>query len=335
MIEKTRKSTSIFKIYQRKFFQKRYAKISWYIVIFLVFIAIFAPFIANNKPYIMKYNHKIYFPLFEDIFPFSLFIKYPELRNKRIKALKVDFAIYPPIPYSPYEYNLDDILLPPSRKHLLGTDDQGRDILARIIYGTRISLSVGIVAVSIYTIIGIILGIIAGYFGGIVDMIISRLIEVMMCFPVFFLILTVLAFLGPSIYNIMLVIGLTGWTGIARIIRGEVLRFRNQEFVLSARAIGSNNLYIMSRHILPNAIPPVLVSVSFGIASAILVESSLSFLGFGVQPPTPSWGSILAQSRDYMDIAWWLTIFPGAMIFITITAYNLIGQAIQDILKEN
>ena len=329
------KNISILSIYKAKFLKNRNAKISLYIVTFLIFIAIFSPFIANNKPFIMKYNEKIYFPIFEDIFPFNLVFKYEDIRGKNIKNLDTDFAIYPIIPFSPYEYNLDSILLPPSFKHLLGTDDQGRDVLSRIIYGARISLSVGIIAVGIYTIIGIILGLLAGYFGGIIDIIISRLIEVMMCFPVFFLILTVLAFLGPSIYNIMLVIGFTGWTGIARIIRGEVLRFRNLEFVLSARSIGSNNTYIMIKHILPNAIPPVLVSISFGIASAILVESSLSFLGFGVQPPIPSWGSILAQSRDYMDIAWWLTIFPGAMIFITITAYNLIGQAIQDIIKEN
>lgn len=233
-------------------------------------------------------------------------------------------------PYSPTEYDLGSILLPPSSHHLLGTDEEGRDTLSRMIYGSRISLSVGFVAVSIYVSIGILLGALAGYFGGLVDIIISRLTEVMLCFPTFFLILTVLAFIGPSLYNIMIVIGITGWTGIARLVRGEFLKLRHQDFVTAAEATGASTPRLIFRHILPNSLAPVLVSATFGISSAILVESSLSFLGFGVQPPTASWGEILSQSRDFIDIAWWLTLFPGLAIFMTITAYNLVGEGLRD-----
>jgi peptide/nickel transport system permease protein len=202
--------------------------------------------------------------------------------------------------------------------------------MARMIHGTRISLSVGFVAVSIYTVIGIFLGALAGFYGGRVDMVISRLIEVMMCFPTFFLILTVLAFLPPSIYNIMVVLGLTGWTGVARLVRGEFLKQRKIDYVSAAKVVGASDLRIIFYHILPNSLAPVLVSATFGIAGAILTESALAYLGFGVPPPTPSWGEILSQSKQYIDFAWWLTIFPGVAIFITITAYNLVGEGLRD-----
>lgn len=233
-------------------------------------------------------------------------------------------------PYSPTEYDLDSILLGPSRAHLFGTDDQGRDVLSRIIFGARISLSVGFVAVSIYVAIGIIMGALAGYYGGWVDVAVSRFIEIMMCFPTFFLILAILAFVGPSIYNIMIVIGITGWTGIARLIRGEFLRLKDQEFVLAAKATGASDARIIFRHLLPNSLAPVLVSASFGVASAILAESSLSFLGFGVPPYVASWGGMLSASREYMDVAWWLTLIPGVAIFVTITSYNLVGEGLRD-----
>ncbi len=233
-------------------------------------------------------------------------------------------------PYSPTAYDLNATLVAPSPAHLLGTDEEGRDVLSRMIYGTRISLSVGLISVILYVAIGIFLGALAGYFGGWVDVIISRAIEIMICFPTFFLILAVLAFIGPSLYNIMIVIGITSWPGIARLVRGEFLRLRRQPFVLAGKVAGASSARLIFRHILPNSLAPVLVSATFGIASAILVESSLSFLGFGVQPPTPSWGEILSQSRDFMDIAWWLALFPGLAIFISITAYNLVGEGLRD-----
>lgn len=233
-------------------------------------------------------------------------------------------------PYSPTAYDLDQILFPPSWAHPFGTDEEGRDLLSRLIFGSRISLSVGFIAVVLYVSIGVILGAVAGYYGGLVDSVISRAIEIMICFPTFFLILAVLAFVGPSLYNIMAVIGLTSWPGIARLVRGEFLKLRSQDFVTAGRVIGASTSRLIFRHILPNSLAPVLVSATFGVASAILVESGLSFLGFGVQPPTPSWGEALSQSRDFMDIAWWLALFPGFAIFLTITAYNLVGEGLRD-----
>jgi peptide/nickel transport system permease protein len=217
-----------------------------------------------------------------------------------------------------------------STPHWMGTDESGRDVLCRMIWGGRVSLSVGIVAVAIYVTIGIIVGALAGYFRGICDLLLSRIIEVVICFPSFFLILTIVAMVGPGLFNIMVVIGLTGWTGIARLVRGEFLRLVDQEFVLAGRALGYSPMRLIFRHVLPNAMAPVLVSATFGVAGAILTESALSFLGLGISKPTPSWGSLLADGREALDHAPWLIHFPGLAIFITITAYNLIGEAMRD-----
>ncbi|MBN2331764.1 MAG: ABC transporter permease [Deltaproteobacteria bacterium] len=235
-------------------------------------------------------------------------------------------------PYDPGAINLQSILLPPGADHLLGTDELGRDILSRMIWGARISLKVGFVAVGIATLIGTFLGTMAGYFGGIVDTMIMRLVDLMLCFPSFFLILTVIAMLEPSIWNIMAVIGITGWMGVARLIRAEILSIREREFILAARSQGASNLRIIMQHILPNAMAPVLVSATLGVAGAILTESALSFLGIGVQPPTPSWGNMLTAGKDNLEYAWWLSLFPGLAILITVLGYNLLGEGIRDAL---
>lgn len=296
-------------------------------------VALLAPLIANNKPYFYSHQGEWTYPILQDVYFLGRYFSYPEFNDMDFRHLSLERGealLMPPIPYSATEYDLDQALVPPNLDHIMGTDEQGRDIAARMIYGAQVSLSVGLVAVGIYVLIGLIVGAIAGYFGGWVDLGISRVIEIVMCFPTFFLILAVLAFLDPSVVNIMIVIGITGWTGIARLVRGEFLKLKNQEFVQSARALGYSVQRIIFRHILPNALSPVLVSVTFGIASAVLVESSLSFLGFGVQPPTPSWGDILSQSREFMDIAWWLMLFPGVAIFVTVTAFNLVGEGLRD-----
>jgi peptide/nickel transport system permease protein len=199
-----------------------------------------------------------------------------------------------------------------------------------MIHGASISLKVGFVAVGIALVVGLFFGSLAGYYGGVTDVLISRFIEVVMCFPFFFLILAVIAFLPPSIFNIMVVIGVTRWTSIARYARGEFMKIKKQDYAQAARALGASDRKVIFRHILPNSITPVLVTATFGIANAILIEAALSFLGLGVQPPTASWGGILAAAREFVAVAWWLATFPGLAIFLTVTAYNLAGEALRD-----
>ena len=235
-------------------------------------------------------------------------------------------------PYDPSFINVDTLLLPPSWTHLMGTDALGRDVFSRILFGGRVSLWVGFVAVGIATSIGLVLGLVSGYFGRIVDEIIMRGVDVMLCFPSFFLILAVIAFLEPSLTNIMIVIGLTSWMGVARLVRAETLTIRERDYVLAARAAGAGPGRIIFRHILPNAIAPVLVSATLGVAGAILTESSLSFLGLGVQPPDASWGNMLLEGKEVLGIAWWLSVFPGLAILFTVLGYNLLGESLRDLL---
>lgn len=328
------KRKAFYRIIFERFWKSRLNRVGFVFVMAMLVLLVAAPLIANNKPYYYVHAGRLTFPILKDVFPFSTFVDYPELRDVNFRELSKDPGErlwLPPIPYSPSEYDLDQILMPPSAAHWMGTDDQGRDVAARMVYGAQVSLLVGVVAVVISLCVGIVIGALAGYFGGRTDLVLSRLIEVVMCFPTFLLILTILAVLEePKIIYIMFVIGLTGWTGIARLVRGEFLKLRDQDFVTSTRALGLSTWRIIFRHILPNALSPVMVSATFGVASAILVESSLSFLGFGVQPPTPSWGQILSLSREFMDIAWWLMVFPGFAIFFTITAFNLVGEGLRD-----
>ena len=236
---------------------------------------------------------------------------------------------------SPYNYkNIDvqNILMPPSSTHFFGTDDLGRDVCSRMIWGARISLAVGFVSVGISTLIGITLGALAGYYGKFVDIIIMRFVDIMLCIPGFFLILAVIAFLGPNIFNIMIIIGLTSWMGVARLVRAEFLSLKEREFVLGAKASGASDFRIIFIHILPNALSPVFISAVLGVAAAVLLESSLSFLGLGIQPPTPSWGNILTEGKSNIEIAWWLSVFPGLAILITVLGYNLLGEGLRDAL---
>jgi peptide/nickel transport system permease protein len=235
-------------------------------------------------------------------------------------------------PYNPDMINVDALLQAPSAAHLMGTDALGRDVFSRILFGGRVSLWVGFVAVGIATAIGLVLGLVSGYFGRLVDEVIMRGVDVMLCFPSFFLILAVIAFLEPSLTNIMIVIGLTGWMGVARLVRAETLTIRERDYVLAARAAGAGSGRIIFRHILPNAIGPVLVSATLGVAGAILTESSLSFLGLGVQPPDASWGNMLLEGKEVLGIAWWLSVFPGLAILVTVLGYNLLGESLRDLL---
>ncbi|MHB9069851.1 MAG: ABC transporter permease [Sedimentisphaerales bacterium] len=385
--------------YSRKTWGTSYSQLVWqqfssnyvnlvcmWFLIFLFTVAVFAPFIANDKPLVIHIDGKVYFPLFSSLTAndYSVFLAAiagvcmvllirwnnrnvdPFLRagvlwrqvyicltvfvicitsvqtllprklnatdyKSMLRSGQATGAIFTIVPYGYGRTELKVLQQPPSKEHWLGTDDVGSDVLCRLIHGTRISLSVGFVAVGISSIIGIFVGAIMGYFGGKIDFLGMRLVEIMMSVPTFFLIITIVAFFPRSLFNIMLIIGITSWTGDARFIRAEFFKLRNQDFVQSAISLGLPLRSILFKHMLPNGIAPVLVNITFGIAGAIFIESALSFLGFGVAPPTPSWGQMLSAGVSTSgQFLWWLSIFPGLAIFFTVTAYNLLGEALRD-----
>lgn len=244
------------------------------------------------------------------------------------------FSLFAPwlSPYDPQAMNLKTVLEPPSSSHWLGMDPLGRDVFSRMIWGARISLQVGFAATGIAIGIGTLLGALAGYYGCWVDRVVMRFVDVMLCFPSFFLILAVVALLNPSIWNVMVVIGLTSWMSVACLVRADFISLKERDFIQAARVIGMNDARIIVFHILPNAMATILVTATLGVAGAIITESALSFLGIGVQPPTPSWGNLLTAGNDHIDIAWWLSLYPGLAILITILGYNLLDEGIRDAL---
>lgn len=361
-------------------------------LIFLVLLfslAVFAPFLANDKPFVIRIGGRWHFPLFRALQPSDYCILLAALvavvqlllirRNCRcigpsdrggvllrqlgkssalilagivlvysvvparldatdyralVASGKADNEVFTLIPYSYAGTHLPLRQQPPNRRHWLGTDDVGADVLCRLIHGSRVSLSVGFVAVGISSIIGIFVGVILGYFAGYVDFIGMRVVEITMAIPVFFLIITITAFFPRSILNIMIIIGVTGWTGNARFIRAEVFKLKRMDFVQAAVSLGLPLRSIIFRHILPNAAAPVLVNATFGISIAIFTEAALSFLGFGLSPPAPSWGQMLGLGVSTSGrFLWWLTLFPGLAIFLTVMAYNLLGEGLQDAIN--
>ena len=407
---------------KRQYKKNKAAVASYYVILFLVFIAIFADFLANEKPLIAKYNDTIYFPALKD-YSVNLGLSDwpPELLNVSWQDLEYDYVIWAPIPYLPQNLDFDNAqsvgpfddqnVISTRWRHWLGTDELGRDVLSGMIHATRIALSVGVISMTIASFIGIIFGAFAGFFGddkikmslirvvlniiglGLaffyafsmrsytiaeaageslfslfislsisliiflfimtimnllagqlkklpflgkrvrvpIDIIISRLIEVQISIPVLILIISVVAIVKPSIIWIMLIIGLTRWTGIARFIRAELLKIRSLEYIEAASALGFTHLRILFKHAIPNALSPVLITVAFGIAGAILTEAILSLLGIGVPAETVTWGSLLSLAR-HAPSAWWLAIFPGFAIFITVTVFNLVGEGLTDAL---
>lgn len=319
---------------RRQFRKSTFGMISLWLVGIIVAIAVFADVLANDKPIVASYNDEILFPIARQ---YAVDLGWStwgaEFATVDWRELDYGWAVFPPVPYGPGTTDKSLISLAdraPSAQHWLGTDGIGRDVLSGLIHGSRYALAIGIVAMSIALAIGLVLGAVAGYFGGVTDLIISRLIEVVITFPTFFLIITIVAMLQQgSIELLMLLIGLTGWTPIARFMRGEVLRVRNLEYVSAATALGYSTPRVIFRHVLPNAIAPVLIYAAFGIVSAILFESALSFLGFGVPPTVVTWGSVLYKARE-STYSWWLAVFPGLMIFITVSAFNFIGDALRD-----
>ena len=334
---KNERPEGYFSIVAGQFRKNRVSVVGLAIVLLLFALAISGDFLANDKPIVMQYRGVTYFPVLKSYSVSTGLSLWPrEFLNVTFKDFVKenfndgDWAVFPPVRYSPNDMDLTAAIRPPSREHFLGTDDIGRDVASRMIHGSRVSLSVGFVAVSIYIVIGVILGALAGYYGGVVDIVISRMIEIMLTIPTFFLIITVVAFLPQSLFNIMVVIGITNWPTVARLTRGEFLKLKSLEYVIAARALGASDFRTIFRHVLPNTLAPIFVAATFGVASAILIESTLSFLGFGVPPSVPSWGSILSSARLLLPSGWWLTAFPGFAIFLTVTSYNLVGEGLRD-----
>ncbi len=234
-----------------------------------------------------------------------------------------------PMPMDPNTTNLEAKLLPPSAANWLGTDNLGRDVLSRMVAGSTISLTVGFVAMAVSLGIGIFVGAVSGYFGGWIDNLLMRIVDALLCFPSFFLILTAIAILGPNIWIIIAVIGLVSWTGTARLVRAEFLTLRESEYVRAARSMGQSGWNIIFRHIMPNAAAPIFVTAIVSIPDAILVESGLSFLSFGVPPPQATWGNIIADGKTYILDAWWLIVFPGLAIFTASLAFYIVGDALR------
>jgi peptide/nickel transport system permease protein len=307
-------------------------------VLVLLAVAVLSPLLAGRQPIVCRYEGKLYYPAVVDVvhkIPFaSRVIKKSKPFNLPTFDAKTalnddDFAIWPLIPYGPLETSEHD-LQPPSSEHWLGTDEVGRDLASRLVHGAVVSINVGLVSMGIAAFIGIIIGGLAGYYGRWVDALLSRLIEVVTCFPVLFLILSVMVWLEPSIVNVMVVIGLTRWTSIARYTRGEFIRLKERDYITAARAAGAGAPRIMFRHLLPNALAPILVTITFGIAHAVLIEAALSWLGFGVQPPQPSWGNLLHDAYVNLRSARYMVYPPCIAVFVSVLAYNLVGDALRD-----
>lgn len=326
-----RRALAIFSELKRLLWRGRLQKAAITLLLSMVAAAIFADFLASDLPIALHFKGETY------VLPN---VRRPaELRaydNQRLlKEMSADdWAWMPLCRFGPTQH--PTIVRPPPASpdgdHWLGTDDRGRDVFARLVHGTRVSLSVGFISVALYVAVGVFLGLLAGFYRGRVDALISRLVELGLTFPTFFLILTVMALLErTSLLTIMIVIGSTRWTEVCRLVRAEVLRLRELDFIIAARAMGAGPWRIMLRHLLPNAMGPVVVNATFGVAGAILTEAALTFLGFGAPPPTASWGEVLGQAYEHQH-AWWLVLLPGLMVFLTVVAINVIGEGLRDAL---
>lgn len=312
------------------------------VVAVLFLVAFLSPILANEQPILCRFDGGIYYPAVVDLVHqvpgTSLIIQ--KQRPYRLATFdfkrefdpeRGDWALWTPVRYGPREIAAEP-LAGPSSRHWLGTDQSGRDVLSRMVHGTVVSMKVGFLSMGIAVILGLVFGCIAGYAGGIADLVISRFIEVVQCFPAFFLILAVLAWFPPSIENVMIVIGLTRWVGIARFARGEILRIRETDYALAARSLGVRPAQLVLRHLLPNALAPVLVSVTFGIAVSILIEAGLSWLGFGVQPPDASWGTILRSGYENLFTAGHMIPPACVAIFLAVLSFNLVGDTLRDVI---
>jgi peptide/nickel transport system permease protein len=315
---------SLWRLTWYRFRRSKLATFALLYVFFAALVALLAPLLANRKPLLARTAGGWSSPALSDFW-----IPDPDYDAP---AVTTTYTLRAPVAFSPNTIDLAARLQPPGNGHYLGTDDLGRDVLSRMIHGARVSLTVGFFATLLAVLVGSFLGAMAGYYGGTADWLVSRFIEVVLCFPFLFLLLGIVALFRPSMLTIMIALGLTSWTNEARYVRGEFLRIREVEFAQAARASGARDARIIFRHLLPNALAPMLVSASFGVASAILTESALSFLGLGVPLPTASWGSILSTAHEHIEYAWWLVLFPGLAIFSTVAAFNLVGERVREAL---
>jgi peptide/nickel transport system permease protein len=295
----------------------------------LVLVALLSPLLATDRPLARQGDGAREYPAFRVWGPTLL-----GAASRPALETRGGSSIAAPVPYAPDAIDLRARLEPPSSAHWFGTDELGRDLLARMIHGSRISLLVGVSAAAFSLLIGVILGGIAGYRGGWTDLAVSRVIEIVIAFPFLILLLALVAVLAPGVGTIILALAVTSWPAEARLVRGEVLRLRELDYTVAARANGAGAGRVLIRHLLPNAIQPALVSASFGISAAIMVESAISFLGFGIPLPHASWGSILSSADEHLRQAWWLALFPGLAIFVTVVASNLIGEGLRQRLEK-
>jgi len=256
-----------------------------------------------------------------------------------VLAIVIVVAVAAPLisPYDPLEQQLEARLAPPvwaggSLDHVFGTDQLGRDVLSRLMYGARVSIAIGVMAVLVSGVLGVTAGVVAGYYGGLVDELLMRLADLRLALPFVLLVISVIAVFGPSFTNLIVILGITGWVPYAKIVRAETLSMREREFIVAARAVGAGNNRIMFRHILPNTVAAAIVIGSLELANIIVIEASLSFLGLGVQPPTPSWGNMLGEARDYLMSNFWLATLPGIAISLTAISVTLIGDWLRDVL---
>jgi peptide/nickel transport system permease protein len=318
------------RLVREQYMRTRLHRFALYVIVALLGLAALADFLASDRPIALSLNGRVFW--------LPNLITPPELRaynNQRLYQLMTahDWAVFPPVPWGYNTHDLEAVLAPPSAAHWLGTDSGGRDVLARVVHGSRVSLSVGVLSVAVLSAIGVLLGALSGYYGGLCDLLLMRLLEIVHSVPTILLLVTVLAIVMPSgwysVLAMMVVIGLVRWTSIARLVRGEILRIKTMPYIEAARALGFGSPRIIVRHVLPNALSPVLVAATFSMASAILIEGALSFLGFGIPQDMASWGGMLNDVRGHTE-AWWLAVFPGAAIFITVTVYNLAGEGLRD-----
>lgn len=338
MIEKHIFKSALSKKRWRRFKARKTSVFAACCILFMIFLTLTAPFIANNKPLYLSKNGTSYFPIFKSYSPSDfgvdglLYVNY-----RQLEMGESDFAIWPLIKWDPFESNkqVDSYPSPPTAVNLLGTDDRGRDVLTRIIYGLRPSLIYSVSVWFFTTVIGVIAGGVMGFFGGKVDLVGQRIVEVLSTVPQFFLLLILISIFKPTLVMLVGVSCLFSWIGISYYVRGEFLKNRKREFVEAARSMGASSRQIIFKHILPNSLTPLITYAPFMLAMNILGLASLDFLGFGLEPPTPSWGELMGQAQRYYTIAWWLAVYPFLALFVTLTLFNLIGDGVRDAMDPN